>query len=772
MNIDSTILVVDDSQTVLALLSDVLSRAGFEVTLAANGEQAIACIAENKPDLVLLDILMPGMDGFEVCRHLKSDENTCGIPVIFLTTEDNIKDRVKGLTLGAADYVNKPFHARELLIRIRTHLEISRMNEELRKKSNELKRSRELYRSLFESMLNGLAYCRMLFEDGKPCDFIYLEVNEAFEKLTGLKNVVGKKATEAIPGIREADPRLFEIYGRVALSGRPERFELFIEALQDWYSISVFSPAAEHFVAVFDVITERKRAEEKLASREAEFRKLSMEFHGFLDAIPDSLMLVDNDLKLLWANKASIEKMKPVSGTADVQYCYTFWHESATPCDICPTMQSFLTGEPWNETVTRSDGSIWDIRTIPLTDEQGKVVNVIELCRDITEHRKLEDQLRHSQKMESIGTLAGGIAHDFNNILTAIIGYGQLAIMKMPGDDPLFSYVQNMLEATDRASHLTRELLLFSRKQAIDRKPVDLNLVVTKVEKFLRKVIGEDIAYNTVIHEAPIQVLADDHQLEQVLINLAANSRDSMPHGGVVSVTTGIVTIDREFIAAHGYGKPGTYGFINFSDTGTGMDETIRKRIFEPFFTTKEVGKGTGLGLAVSYGIIKQHDGYINAYSEPGEGATFRIYLPLIQASDVADPLTIREEVPVGGKETILLVEDDDTVRDLSKRVLKEHGYKVIEAVDGKDAVTKFIENGTEIDLLLMDLIMPNMNGNEAFKKIREVRPGIKAIFSSGYAPETVRQKLLLFGDVHLITKPIFPTELLRKVRSVLDGGQ
>jgi signal transduction histidine kinase len=611
----------------------------------------------------------------------------------------------------------------------------------------------------------------MLFENGAPSDFIYLDVNEAFETLTGLKNVVGKKATEAIPGIREADPHLLEIYGRVALSGKPERFEMFVEALQDWYSISVYCPAHEHFVVVFDVVTERKRAEEKLALRESEFRRLSMEFHGLLDAIPDSLMLVDSDLKLLWANKASIENLHQVSGTSDVQHCYTFWHESATPCENCPAMQSFSTGEPWNETVTRSDGRIWDIRTVPLTDEQGKVVNVIELCRDITEHRKLEDQLRHSQKMESIGTLAGGIAHDFNNILTAIIGYGQLAIMKMPGDDPLFSYVQNMLEATDRASHLTRELLLFSRKQPIDRKPVDLNLVVTKVEKFLQKVIGEDITYNTVLHETPIQVLADDHQLEQVLINLAANSRDSMPHGGVVTVTTGIVTIDREFIAAHGYGRLGTYGLINFSDTGTGMDEATLKRIFEPFFTTKEVGKGTGLGLAVSYGIIKQHDGYINAYSEPGEGATFRIYLSLIQTANVADPSTIRDETPAGGTETILLAEDDDTVRGLSKRVLKEHGYKVIEAVDGADAVNKFVENGKKIDLLLLDLIMPNMNGNEAFEKIREVRPGIKAIFSSGYAPETVRQKLLLFGDVHLMTKPASPTELLRKVRNVLDGN-
>jgi len=495
-----------------------------------------------------------------------------------------------------------------------------------------------------------------------------------------------------------------------------------------------------------------------------------MEFHGLIDAIPDSLMLIERDMKLLWTNKASVEAFGVTSETIAEQYCNILCQENGTPCEPGPAIECFSTGKPCNETVNRPDGSIWDIRTVPLTDEHGRIVNVIELSRDITEHRKLEDQLRHSQKMESVGTLAGGIAHDFNNILTAIIGYGNLALMKMQADDPLRHNIGNMLEGADRAARLTSELLQFSRKQAIERKPVDLNMVVVKLEKFLLKVIGEDIAFKTVLHETPIPVLADEHHLGQVLMNLATNARDAMPLGGALSVTTGIVTLTREFIAAHGYGKLGTYAHIIFADTGMGMDEATQQRIFEPFFTTKEVGKGTGLGLAITYGIIKQHDGYIIVYSEPGRGTVFRIYLPIIVSEAVEEPRQEQETAVVGGAETILLAEDDEAVRTLIRRVLTEFGYTIIEAVDGLDVVSKFLESSSMVDLLLLDIIMPKMNGKEAFDEIRKIRPEIKAIFSSGYAPETIRQKASLAEDADLITKPISPTELLRKVRSVLDG--
>ncbi len=435
---------------------------------------------------------------------------------------------------------------------------------------------------------------------------------------------------------------------------------------------------------------------------------------------------------------------------------------------------NILQGEIWCGEITNrhKNGALYpEEQTItPVKDARGEITHFIAIKRDLSEHRKLEALLNQSQKMESIGTLAGGIAHDFNNILAAIIGYGQFTLMKMPVADPLRHNIESMLEAADRAAHLTKELLLFSRKQPIDRKPLDLNLVVAKVENFLKKIISEDIAYQTTLHEAQLPVFADEYQLEQILMNLATNARDALPQGGSFTVTTENVTLDSEFVTTHGYGKSGSYALISVTDTGTGMDEATQQRIFEPFFTTKEVGKGTGLGLAVTYGIIKQHDGYITVQSQPGSGTTFRIYLPIIDAKTEEESLIEPKMSVVGGAETILLAEDDETVRVMTKKLLTDFGYTVIAAVNGMDAVSKFRENSQSIDMLMFDLIMPQMNGKEAFDEIRRVSPGIKALFYSGYAPEVIRQKVTLAAGTDLMAKPASPVEVLRKVRSVLDG--
>ncbi len=405
----------------------------------------------------------------------------------------------------------------------------------------------------------------------------------------------------------------------------------------------------------------------------------------------------------------------------------------------------------------------------PRYDASGAFAGYIGSCLDISEHRNLEKQIRHAVKMESIGTLAGGVAHDFNNILMAIIGYGQLALMGMAQDDPQRLNIEHMLEGADRAARLTKDLLLFSRKQISERKPVDLIGIIKTVEKFIVRVIGEDIACETRLPDQPLTVLADSHQLEQVLMNLATNARDAMPKGGTFSITAEQTVLHQDFIAAHGFGRPGPYALLIVADSGCGMDEQTRNRIFDPFFTTKSVGKGTGLGLAVVYGIIKQHEGYINVYSEPGRGATFRLYLPLVVADTPEDTIAAKEEAPAHGTETILVAEDDKSVRALARTALTQFGYTVIEAVDGEEAVQKFKENQTSIQLLLFDIIMPKMNGQEAYEAISKIQPGVKAIFMSGYAPDMIREKAALGDAVPLLAKPLSPTELLQKVRAILD---
>jgi len=514
-------------------------------------------------------------------------------------------------------------------------------------------------------------------------------------------------------------------------------------------------------------ITERKQAEKNLRDREKMFRIMSGQFNALLNAIPDSITLISTDYKILWANRVAGDRMGLEPTAMEGEYCYSLWFDRNIPCEECPVRESLLSGEPVGKHLMHKD-RILDVRTVPIMGPEG-VINVIRLGRDVTEHRKLEEQLRQSQKMESVGTLAGGVAHDFNNILTAIIGYGQLAIMKMEPDNPYRQNIEHMLAAADKAAYLTQGLLSFSRIQMSNRKQVDLNELMKKTEKFLSRVIGEDIEFKMKLHENSIVVSADPNQIEQVLMNLATNARDAMPRGGVLTITTGQLRLDEEFSKRHGYGKPGSYGLITFSDSGIGMAEETRQRIFEPFFTTKEVGKGTGLGLAIIYGIIKQHEGFIDVYSEPGEGATFRIYLPLIGSAVKEKTKAVESEYPARGTETILFAEDDEMLRKMVSSVLEEFGYEVIVAVDGEDAISKFADNKDRIALFLTDLIMPKKSGKEAYDEIRKIRPDIKTIFASGYSPDIVRDKVSLGMEATIVYKPISPMDLLRKVRETLD---
>lgn len=370
--------------------------------------------------------------------------------------------------------------------------------------------------------------------------------------------------------------------------------------------------------------------------------------------------------------------------------------------------------------------------------------------------------------MEATGQLAGGIAHDFNNILTAIIGYGNLLKIKLKDNAHLQAYADQILASSDRAANLTQSLLAFGRKQIFIPMPVNLNEIVKRTEKLLSRIISENIELSAALTDKRLVVMADSGQIEQVLINLCTNARDAMPDGGILTAKTELIDLDSEFIHAHGYGKPGTYALASVSDTGTGMTEEIKKRIFEPFFTTKEIGKGTGLGLAIVYGIIKQHNGYINVYSEQGKGTTFKVYLPVVEA-EVREEKLSEHITHTGGTETILLAEDDIDVRKMTMTVLEEFGYTVIEAADGEEAINKFIANKDRVHLSLLDIIMPKKDGKEVCGVMKEIKPDVKVLFASGYASDIIHKMEIIEKGVNFIAKPVSPTELLRKVREVLD---
>jgi signal transduction histidine kinase len=382
----------------------------------------------------------------------------------------------------------------------------------------------------------------------------------------------------------------------------------------------------------------------------------------------------------------------------------------------------------------------------------------------------VNEQLRQSQKMEAVGQLAGGIAHDFNNILMAIIGYADLLRMKTKEDAPIRAYAEHILEAADRAAHLTHELLAFSRRQILNPQPLDLNEIISRLKTLLRRGIGENIELKTVFSKETM-VYVDRAQIELVLINLANNARDAMPQGGILTIETETIALDNTFRRIHGFGDPGMYVLVSVTDTGMGMDEKTRMRIFEPFFTTKEVGKGTGLGLSMVYGVIKQHQGYISVESTPGKGTKFTIYLPLLPLVSDRQSLSsiAAEETFPGGTETLLLAEDDEVLRKLSRSLLEEAGYKVIEAKNGEDAIEEFLGHKDEIKMLIFDMIMPRKGGMEAFKEIKIIKPDIKAIFVSGYTADKLYMDRMLRGESELIFKPISPGTLLKKVREILD---
>ncbi|MSN26809.1 MAG: response regulator [Geobacter sp.] len=516
-----------------------------------------------------------------------------------------------------------------------------------------------------------------------------------------------------------------------------------------------------------------KKLEQKVRELEAANALVEdkvQEWQETFDAIGDCVTIHDTSFNVLLANKACGVLLGTTPDKIRSRKCFELFHSLGEPVDGCPMRTALQTGHSSDIERFEPLFNRWfSVSCFPLHGKDGAVRGVVHYAKDITERKKLEEQLLQSQKMEAVGTLAGGIAHDFNNILMAITGYGSLALMKMTADDPQRKNVEQMLEAANRAAHLTKDLLLFSKKQVCERKVVDLNETVRKIEKFLSRVIGEEVEFKTILQELPVTVQADDHQIGQVLMNLATNARDAMPGGGRFTVTTEQILLDKEFSTAHGYGKPGRYALLTASDTGKGIDTETQKQIFDPFFTTKEVGKGTGLGLAVAYGIIKQHEGYINVYSEPGIGTTFRIYLPL--AGRAADGVKedCQGNTAVRGTETILLAEDNDMVRSMVKDVLTEFGYTVVVATDGESAIRKFNAGNGSIQLLLLDLIMPKKNGKEAFDEINKLQPGIKVIFISGYAPDFVLQQTAPDQEIHLINKPISPNLLLQKVRSVLD---
>ncbi|MBK6306066.1 MAG: PAS domain-containing protein [Gemmatimonadetes bacterium] len=511
-------------------------------------------------------------------------------------------------------------------------------------------------------------------------------------------------------------------------------------------------------------VTERYRMEAALHESEELFRELAENIDAvFYLARPDATG-VDYVSPGFW----SIWGRTP----AELQEQPELWMDAIHPDDRDRVLEAFevdRAGFHAEYRIVRPDGSerwISD-RSFPVRDAAGKLVRIAGVATDETTRRTLEMQLLQAQRLESIGRLAGGVAHDFNNLLTVILSHAAFARQDLATADEDLAAIE---QAGARASELTAQLLAFARRQVIEPRIIDLNVLTTQIDRMLRRLIGEHVQLETVLEPQLWPVRVDPAQMEQVLLNLAVNARDAMPNGGTLTLETANVVLDAGYVASHADVQPGEYVMLAVSDNGEGIDPALLPMIFEPFFTTKPSGVGTGLGLATCYGIIRQAGGHIWAYSEPGNGATFKLYLPRVLGA-LSDVASGGPGKPVRGNETVLLVEDDVSVRAIAVRALRAQGFVVLEAGDGIEALEVARQHSGEIHILVTDVVMPRLGGKELAERLVAERPQIKVLFASGYTRNAIVHQGVLEQGTQFLQKPYVPASLTKKVREVLDGG-
>jgi PAS domain S-box-containing protein len=635
-----------------------------------------------------------------------------------------------------------------------------------RKRAEErIKESEEKFRKAF--MTGADAYYIATLDGGK-----LIEVNDRFEDVFGFsrEEAIGKTSLEL--GLYADPADRSKMVSEIKAQGYARNLELrgkrkSREPITILLSANILAGGGEPIIlGVVRDISEQKRAQESLVRlRHAVDASGEVVFMTDRDGVITS---INPEFTRLYGYSADevVGKTTPrilKSGDKSPEEYARFW---STILD-----KKIARGDIVNKT---RDGRLVTVESSvnPILDERGEIAGFLAIQRDISARKQLEEQFRQAQKMEAIGRLAGGVAHDFNNLLTIINGYGQLLLERFAEEEPVRAHLGEILKAGDRATALTRQLLAFSRRQVLEPKVLDLGSIVEGMQTMLRRLIGEDVELRASVRKPLGLVKADPTQVEQLILNLVVNARDAMPHGGKLTIETASAELDQTYAQSHSDVTPGHYVMLAVSDTGVGMDDETMAHIFEPFFTTKARGKGTGLGLSTVYGIVKQTRGHISVYSEPGRGTTFKVFLPQVAKFSEAAPTTVDSSRPLGGSETILLVEDEKALRGLAVSVLKEYGYHVLESETPQEAVEIGEDRQTRIDLLLTDVVMPGMSGRNIAEHLAFLRPEMKVLYMSGYTDDAIIHHGVLQAGVAFMQKPFTPEVLARKVREVLDMSQ
>jgi PAS domain S-box-containing protein len=655
------ILIVDDTPASLELLGRILDERGYRVRAATNGRHALKSVEAKMPDLILLDVKMPEMSGYEVCRRLKSNEQSQNIPVVFISAHDELSEKVEGFKAGGIDYITKPFEAEEVLARVEIHLQLHELTEQLE-----------------------------------------------------------QKVIERTEELRTANEQL--------------KREL----------------------------SERKKAEQSI-------RKLSQ----VVEQSPVSIVITDIEGKIEFVNAKFTQATGYSHDEALGQNPRILKSGETPPDEYRRLWETISSGGVWHgefHNCKKSGELFWEQATIaPIRDADNVITHYVAVKEDITERKTLEDQLSQSQKLEAVGQLAGGVAHDFNNMLGVIIGHAELAHGRAALDHELRENLEEILAAGFRSMEMTKQLLAFARKQPISPTIIDLNDTVSGMLKMFGRLIGENIELVWLPELELWPIKMDPSQVNQILVNLCVNARDSITEKGKIVIETQKAEFDEDYCAVHKGYLPGEYVMLSVSDTGSGMEKHVIEKIFDPFFTTKGVSKGTGLGLAVVYGIVKQNAGFINVYTELAYGSIFKVYLPRYKATAEEEPGKSPDRKSLRGHETVMVVEDETLHLKVVRQMLESYGYRVLVASSPGEALN-LAKDHTSIDLLLTDVVMPEMNGKDLAEKMISLFPDIMCIFMSGYTDNIIIHQGILEEGLSFIQKPFSKEQLATKLREVLNS--
>lgn len=642
------ILIVEDDNLHISILERAFSNVEQEFRLAFAGTVAEARLTMGRelPDLVLTDYRLPDGDGQDLLTAHEAAR-----PVVMMTSQGNEKIAVEAMKAGVRDYVVKSAETFSSMPHIVLRVLLAWNHErELQAAEEQIREEQEKFRILFENMIEGYAFCRLVIENDQACDWVYLKVNQSFENLTGLKDVVGRKASEVIPGIHQQTPELLEAYTRVSRTEKPERFEIYVEPLKMWFSVGAFSPEKEYFVSVFDVITERKRAEE--------------------------------------------------------------------------------------------------------------------------ERLELERKFQQTQRLESLGVLAGGIAHDFNNILTIILGHCYVLRELGAPESSDKTHVRQIESAASRAADLCRQMLAYAGKSQLVQSKVNLWLLVDEIVKMLRSAIKKNVSISLDLKRDVPGITADSTQIQQIIMNLIINAAEAIGDAnGAITLSLAKSAIEADQPETDFFGTtilPGRYACLTVTDNGCGMEPETQKRIFEPFYTTKFTGRG--LGMSAILGIIKAHNGALQLSSQAGAGTTFKVYLPVQETHETVEAQP--EEAPCASSadrgDTVLLVDDEEALRSIGMALLNAVGFEVLTAANGHEAVELFRQRKDSIDLVMLDLIMPEMGGLEAYRKLRQISANVPVVICSGYSAGEVADAIRDDQHAGFAQKPYTPNDLKKLFQELI----